>query len=74
MKNRRTFINTELNQEMVVEYDGYHFQVVRNDSNGYSTRLTLKEEQCIKFVQQLLQYGWEQTDGRNSFHTSDAEG
>lgn len=74
MKNRRTFINNELNQEMVVEYDGYHYLVTRNDRDGYSTRLTLKENECILFVQRLLEHGWEQTDGRNSFHSSYAEG
>ena len=74
MKNRKIFINTDLGQEMIVEYDGYHFQVVRNDNNGYSTRLTLKEDECIRFVEQLLQHGWEQKDGRKSLHTSDTEG
>ena len=74
MKNRKIFINTNLGQEMIIEYDGYLFQVVRNDNNGYSTRLTLKEGECIRFVEQLLQYGWEQKDGRKSLHTSNAEG
>lgn len=64
MKFDQSFINKELDQYMSIKYNGYNYDVLRFDPDGYKTKLTLNSKECTKFVDTLISHGWEQTNDR----------
>ena len=62
-KIHQKYINSQLNQVMTVDFDGYNYDVKRVDGDGYSTKLTLNLKECIKFTNTLVNHGWEIDDG-----------
>lgn len=65
-KHFESFINTDLDQHMAIDYDGYRWVAVRQDGDGYKTSLTLTQKDCIKFKERLVAHGWEKVNERAS--------
>ncbi len=64
------FINNHLDQTITVDFNGYSYDIRRIDGTGYSTKLTLNENECERFVETMLNHGWEKVNGRRTVQSA----